>query len=81
MVDLDLRPTLDELVTVRAERMDRVRRVLADATAADLEREVPAPYGGTTTVRRCLHVVLREEWWHDRYANRDLSVLLSRAGR
>jgi len=26
-------------------------------------------------VRSCIHVVLFEEWAHDRYANRDLDLL------
>ena len=34
-----------------------------------------SPNGGTTSVMGCLHVVLSEEWEHDRYANRDLERL------
>jgi hypothetical protein len=26
-------------------------------------------------VTYCLHVVFREEWWHNQYANRDLAIL------
>ena len=75
LFDLDATPTLDEVVAVRRERMDRVADLVAGVTESELDREVASPNGGTTTVRYCLHVVFREEWWHDRYANRDLAIL------
>ncbi len=42
----------------------------------ELARIVDSPNGGTTSVMSCIHVVLREEWAHNRYANRDLDVLI-----
>ena len=42
---------------------------------ASLNRQVASPNGGTTTVMSCLHIVFRDEWWHDQYANRDLAIL------
>jgi len=36
------------------------------------------PVAGTYTVPRCLHAVLHEEWWHRRFAERDLSALEAR---
>ena len=42
--------------------------------ADDLNRQVVSPNGGMVVVMSCLHVVFREEWWHDQYANRDLAV-------
>lgn len=44
-------------------------------SADELNRQVASPNGGTTAVRSCLHVVFRDEWWHDQYANRDLAIL------
>ena len=44
-------------------------------TPEELARTVADRYGGETTVLRCLHVVLDEEWEHHQYANRDLDVL------
>jgi len=79
MLDLDARPALDEVLAVRRDRMDRVRAFVHGVDAKGLEREVRSPNGGATTVLRCLHVVLREEWWHDQYANRDLAILEGRA--
>lgn len=37
------------------------------------------PEGATFVVRECLLVVLDEEWWHRRYAERDLAVFEERA--
>jgi hypothetical protein len=74
-LDIDATPSLDEVLELRQARFDRVADLLRDVTPADLERAVDDPNGGTTTVLGCLHVVLREEWEHDRYANRDLSRL------
>jgi DinB superfamily/Pentapeptide repeats (8 copies) len=73
--DLDAKPTFDEVLAVRRERMNRVAELIKGIDAAELRREVQSPNGGTTTVMSCLHIVLREEWWHDQYANRDLAIL------
>ena len=73
--DLDGRPALDEVLAVRRERMDRVGELVEEIDAVGLQRQVASPNGGMTTVMSCLHVVFREEWWHDQYANRDLAIL------
>ena len=45
------------------------------------QRRRPQPAGGShrtavrVSVMNCLHVVFREEWAHDQYANRDLEIL------
>jgi hypothetical protein len=75
MFDLDAQPTLDEVIAVRRGRMDRLGGYVGSLDAAELARRVESPNGGSTTVLYCLHVVFREEWWHDQYANRDLAVL------
>lgn len=71
------RPTYDEVLRVRAERVAMVTDFLADVTAADLavERRNPwAPQYPETTLS-CLHVILEEEWEHLRYALRDLDAI------
>jgi hypothetical protein len=78
-LDLDARPTLDEVLAVRAQRAGFVDALVSDATDESLARSVESPNGGTTTVGDCIRVVLFEEWWHHRYADRDLAVL-ARAG-
>jgi len=74
-IDVDARPTLAEALDVRAQRMASVAALLADSGTEDLLRTVASPNGGTTSVLGCVHIVLGEEWAHDRYANRDLDAL------
>jgi DinB superfamily len=73
--DLDARPTLDEVLIVRHGRMNAVQRYVRSVTEEQLNREVTSPNGEKTTVRRCLQVVFKEEWWHNQCAIRDLTVL------
>ena len=77
-LDPDAHPSLDEVLAVRQERQDRLGELLRDATDDDLQRTVASPNGGETTVLRCVQVVLNEEWWHHRYAARDLAILEAR---
>ncbi len=73
--DLDAKPTLDEVLAVRRDRMERVGGLVGKIDSDELDRQVANPNGGTANVRNCLHIVFREEWWHDQYANRDLAIL------
>jgi DinB family protein len=82
-LDPDADPTLDQVLTLRRERMDEVSGVIAGATARELERScVPPNSPGHPskehTVLQCLHVILKEEWQHHRYAVRDLQLLEQR---
>ena len=81
----DERPSLEVALALRLEGMALVRRVVDGIT--DEELDVPGdplvgpgwPREGTVlTPRRCLQVVLNEEWWHRQYALRDLGVLEGR---
>jgi hypothetical protein len=74
-IEADARPSLAEVLPVRAERMDSVCTLLDAADGNDLRRTVVSPNGGTTSVLGCVHVVLAEEWAHNRYATRDLAIL------
>jgi hypothetical protein len=76
-LDIEANPMLDEVLELRQERLSRVAAFLRDASPDDLARTVASPNGGTTSVMACIHVVLGEEWAHDRYANRDLGRLES----
>jgi len=82
-IDPDADPSLDQVLDLRRERMDEVREVIAGAKAQELERNcVPPDSPGHPrkdhTVLQCLHVILKEEWQHHRYAVRDLEVLEKR---
>jgi DinB superfamily len=73
-------PTLDQVLDLRRERMDEVASVIASAHEEELERTCVAPAAPghphkDHTVLQCLHMVLKEEWQHHRYAVRDLAVL------
>ena len=81
--DRDVRPSLDEVLSVRAQRRAVVAGVLADLSDDGLERPVSSATAfltdaGSLTVAECLRVVLTEEWEHRLYAERDLTVLAER---
>lgn len=82
--DPDLRPGLDEVLAVRAERMATVRQVIADLTDEKLAGmtepvlEPGYPESESFEVRRCLQAVVNEEWAHRTFAERDLAVLEAR---
>jgi DinB family protein/pentapeptide repeat protein len=82
--DRAARPSLDEVLALRADRMAVVRDVIAgltDEVLAGSTDPVPAPGyppAGAYPVRRCLQAVLIEEWEHRVYAERDLAILADR---
>jgi len=79
--DPTARPTLDEILAVRADRFATVREVMAGLTDEVLAGEtdpVPPPgypAAGSYPVRRCLQAVVTEEWEHRLFAERDLPGL------
>ena len=81
--DRDVRPSLDEVLEVRARRRAAVQSVLDDLTDDGLSREVASATAFMTDaehldVAQCLKVVLNEEWEHRLYAERDLAALAAR---
>lgn len=74
-LDYDVKPSLAEALAVRAERGEAFRRYLAGVDAEEFPREVEVLENGKATVLDCLHTVMEEEFWHNRYARRDLAVL------
>jgi hypothetical protein len=79
-MDLGARPSLAEVMKVRADRMALVRGIVDDLTDAGLERpctRAPAPGypEEPRSVGECLGVVMEEECEHRRFALRDLAVL------
>jgi hypothetical protein len=83
--DPDVRPSLEEVLVLRADRWAVVHRVLTELTDDKLagmtdpvlEPGYPAPE--SFPVRRCLQTILSEEWEHRLYAERDLDVLQARS--
>lgn len=84
--DRSARPSLDEVLAVRAGRQADVRRLLDGLTEERLAAETVPPEGAgwppsrPFAVKECLSIVLNEEWMHRTYAERDLAVLEDRTG-
>lgn len=82
--DLGARPTLDDVLALRADRLATVRKVMAGLTDEVLAGEtdpIPPPgypAAGSYPVRRCLQAVVTEEWEHRLFAERDLGHLTTR---
>ena len=82
--DRAARPSLDEVLALRRDRMATVRSVvdgLTDASLGRLTEPVDAPGwppARSFPVRECLLIVLNEEWEHRLYAERDLDALVAR---
>ena len=79
------RPSLDEVLALRADRMATVRQVVADLTDENLAgmtepvMEPGYPEPESFAVRRCLRAILNEEWEHRLYAERDFDLIESRS--
>ncbi|MHB8380102.1 MAG: DinB family protein [Acidimicrobiales bacterium] len=79
--DRAARPHLDEVLELRRGRMTTVRHVIEGLTDATLDVdtkpvEAPGwPPPQSFPVRKCLLIILNEEWEHRRYAERDLGTL------
>jgi len=65
--------------------MGTYRDVIAELTDEQLAGtttpvlEPGYPESKAFAMSRCLRAILSEEWWHRRYAERDLAVLAARA--
>jgi uncharacterized damage-inducible protein DinB len=79
--DRTARPTLDEVLALRRDRMATVRQLIDGLTEESLAaRTEPIDAPGwpppvSFPVQECLRVVLNEEWHHRQFAERDLDVL------
>lgn len=78
--DCSARPSLDQVLALRADRMATVRQVLGDLTDEQLAgmtepvTEPGYPEPESFPVRRCLQAILSEEWQHRLYAERDFDA-------
>ena len=83
--DRGVRPTLDEVLRLRHDRMATVRHVVDGLTPESLAAstepvDAPGwpPPGRSFPVSECLLTVLNEEWHHRLFAERDLDALEAR---
>lgn len=68
-------PSLDDVLAARAERGASLGEYLRDVTDDELDRTVDVLENGPHAIRQCLQTVFEEEFWHLRYAHRDLATL------
>ncbi|WP_432563445.1 DinB family protein [Kineococcus sp. SYSU DK003] len=79
--DRSARPALTEVLDLRRDRQRVVREYLAGLTDEELDTDTEPVEGSSWPppqsfpVRECLSVVLNEEYFHRRFAERDLDVL------
>ena len=83
--DHGARPSLDVVLELRRDRMATVRKVIDGLTDESLDdHTAPAtgpgwpPESSSFPVRKCLLIILNEEWEHRLYAERDLDALEAR---
>ena len=83
--DVSARPTLEEVLELRRDRMASMRRVVDELTDQQLAGHTtvvegpgyPAPR--SFPVAAVLGTILNEEWMHRQYAERDLATLENKA--
>lgn len=74
-LDDELTPSFSEALAVRADRATRFRDYLASVATTDLARPIEVLENGTNPLHECIYTVFEEEFWHNRYAQRDLTHL------
>lgn len=85
--DREVRPSLDEVLALRRDRMQTVRTVIEGLNEESLAAHTKPVEGPgwpppeSFEVRECLLIVLNEEWHHRKFAERDLDALERGAGR
>ena len=74
-LDYSQAPSASEALGVRAERATRLRDYLSTVAATDFQRPIEVLENGSHPLQECLYTVFEEEFWHNRYAQRDLAEL------
>jgi hypothetical protein len=74
-LDLDARPSLDEVLAVRDEQTAQLRAYIDVLTTDDFTPEAEVLENGTVPLIECLYTVFEESFEHNRYARRDLAQL------
>jgi DinB superfamily/Pentapeptide repeats (8 copies) len=74
-LDHDLTPSVSEVLAVRAARATRFRDYLESVATTDFTRLIDVLENGMKPLRECIYTVFEEEFWHNRYARRDLTQL------
>jgi hypothetical protein len=78
-LDYTLAPSLADALAVRADRATRLREYLGGVRQSDFSRLVEVLENGPNPIEECLFTVFEEEFWHLRYARRDLAQIEAEA--
>jgi hypothetical protein len=75
-------PSYAEVLEARAGRVAMVRDFLSTVTPDELAATRKNPWAPEhpETTRSCVHVILKEEWEHHRFAVRDLDAIEAKSG-
>ena len=60
---------------MRAARASRFGNYLTTVATTDLARSIDVLENGPNPLHECINTVFEEEFWHNRYARRDLALL------
>jgi hypothetical protein len=74
-LDYSLTPSVSEVLAVRADRATRLRDYLATVATSDFTRSIDVLENGASPLPECIYSVFEEEFWHNRYALRDIALL------
>jgi hypothetical protein len=74
-LDYAVTPSVAEALAVRADRAAQFRDYLGSVAATDLTRPIDVLENGVNPLQDCVWTVFEEEFWHNRYAQRDLDQL------
>ena len=74
-LNYDLKPTVAEAMTVRTECVTQFRDYLSTIKTSEFTRPIDVLENGTNPLQECIFTVVEEEFWHNRYALRDLTQL------
>lgn len=76
-LDDSVTPSIAEVLAVREDRATRFGDYLASVAETDFARPIDVLENGTVPLIECIYTVFEEEFWHNRYARRDLTQLES----
>jgi DinB superfamily/Pentapeptide repeats (8 copies) len=74
-LDYDLTPSVSDALAVRADQAKRFGDYLAVVATTDFTRPIDVLENGANPLQECIYTVFEEEFWHNRYARRDLAQL------
>ncbi len=74
-LDYGLTPSVSDLLAARVDRATRLRNYLESVDATEFTRSIDVLENGANPLQECIFCVFEEEFWHNRYALRDLAQL------